>query len=644
MSSDEAVGDAPSTPTTSTVDESSLDSISVGVSSLGFDSGGSGSSESSGRVSESQSPTTNFLTKDRVCLTPGSTAEESLYYSGLRSHPRLVYRSGETPRLIPSAFQRNDSHPWMEVVPVFDYKLNHILEELSGEICRTIDKASICWSSIDVVRFKARDQPKPGPVVLWIGIHPGDFETPKPPPTQEAARALGGSLIEILQNKGIKDVEIEMRLAKCEICVGTGVGPFLTHSDIAESESSASHFLHLLTPTLGLPIAAEKTPTAEGTGGLYLKEGPGKDGRTFLLTARHVCFNPKAPPSEQIIANHETYNLNPKVQHNPSKHRIVLLGESSYRATVDTIKNKIKDDDKKIKKAASTIGQIEVKLKEGTVLEDTAKKNKAKQREDMKTAQYSWDAHTKVFEEFLKRENMNERILGHVIYSPPWAFDVDPPNPGSIGHSEDWAIIEVDMKKMPEGVSIEDLNFIDLRTIFFSFKRWHSELIMLSGYQNASSFRFPKGGLFRIRGIVNKATLMDPQTFVDLEALANPDSLERNEWMRFPVLKSGRSSGVTIGRGNGINSIVREYDTLGRPVKTSLEWCVLSVIDKQPFSEQGDSGSIIVDHRGQVAGMLVGGSDDRTHNRMAEIDITYATPFYWLMARIQNKFPDVYIP
>ena len=48
------------------------------------------------------------------------------------------------------------------------------------------------------------------------------------------------------------------------------------------------------------------------------------------------------------------------------------------------------------------------------------------------------------------------------------------------------------------------------------------------------------------------------------------------------------------------------------------------------FSEPGDSGSIVADIRGRVGGMLTG-----VLVRPNPSDMTYATPFWWLLKRIQ---------
>lgn len=56
--------------------------------------------------------------------------------------------------------------------------------------------------------------------------------------------------------------------------------------------------------------------------------------------------------------------------------------------------------------------------------------------------------------------------------------------------------------------------------------------------------------------------------------------------------------------------------------------------DSSRFSDRGDSGSIIVDARGNFIALPTAGtgSTDGT-------DITFGTPMYWLWKTIKAKFP-----
>ena len=106
------------------------------------------------------------------------------------------------------------------------------------------------------------------------------------------------------------------------------------------------------------------------------------------------------------------------------------------------------------------------------------------------------------------------------------------------------------------------------------------------------------------------------------------------------VVKSGNATGTTLGRANGVFSIVRDYFTDMSVNQTSMEWGILNLDSKsEVFSEPGDSGSIIADVRGRIGGMLTGGS-----GRTKSSDMSYATPFWWLLQRIKaNGFPNAHL-
>lgn len=88
----------------------------------------------------------------------------------------------------------------------------------------------------------------------------------------------------------------------------------------------------------------------------------------------------------------------------------------------------------------------------------------------------------------------------------------------------------------------------------------------------------------------------------------------------------------------GINSFVREYFPDGTQ-RTSKEWAILPYDHKSgAFSAPGDSGAIIVDGNGRIAGLLTGGA-----GLTEATDVTYASPFYWLLQRIQNHFPNAHL-
>jgi hypothetical protein len=143
----------------------------------------------------------------------------------------------------------------------------------------------------------------------------------------------------------------------------------------------------------------------------------------------------------------------------------------------------------------------------------------------------------------------------------------------------------------------------------------------------STTFKYPADRLLRLRGIIPE------------EKLRRPDMLDRDGGSCLFVVKSGKTTGVTIGRATGIFSYVRQYFP-NNTYQTSKEWAILPYDNKSgAFSAPGDSGSIIVNSSGEIGGFLTGGA-----GKTESSDVTYATPFYWLFPRIQaNGFPDANI-
>ncbi|KAF8883173.1 hypothetical protein CPB84DRAFT_192052 [Gymnopilus junonius] len=74
--------------------------------------------------------------------------------------------------------------------------------------------------------------------------------------------------------------------------------------------------------------------------------------------------------------------------------------------------------------------------------------------------------------------------------------------------------------------------------------------------------------------------------------------------------------------------------------QTSMEWGIMNYDGKsEGFSRPGDSGSIIAGIRSRIGGMLTGGA-----GKMKAWDMTYATPWWWLLECIKaNGFPDTHL-
>lgn len=135
-----------------------------------------------------------------------------------------------------------------------------------------------------------------------------------------------------------------------------------------------------------------------------------------------------------------------------------------------------------------------------------------------------------------------------------------------------------------------------------------------------SGFKYPAKRLLRLRGILTKDRMYDPDT----KDHGGEDCLY--------VIKRGLSTLTTIGRAAGFFSHVREYFA-NQTHWDSTEWAILPFDkDSAVFSKRGDSGSMIASGTGEFGGLLTGTSEPS--------GITYATPMFWLWPVIKDKFPD----
>ena len=141
-------------------------------------------------------------------------------------------------------------------------------------------------------------------------------------------------------------------------------------------------------------------------------------------------------------------------------------------------------------------------------------------------------------------------------------------------------------------------------------------------------FEYPIDHLLPLKGVLTD------------DLMRAPDMWDSDGEPCLLVAKRGNATGTTIGRANGPFSIVRVYFMNMSINQTSMEWGIISYDSKSDvFSEPGDSGSIIADIRGRIGGMLTGGSGNTKAS-----DMTYATPFWWLLKRIQaSGFPNAHL-
>lgn len=142
--------------------------------------------------------------------------------------------------------------------------------------------------------------------------------------------------------------------------------------------------------------------------------------------------------------------------------------------------------------------------------------------------------------------------------------------------------------------------------------------------EGLSDFKYPPDGLLQVKGVVKDDEIRKPQ------------QLDANGEKCLIVVKNGKTTGTTLGRLTGMESFIRTHPEYGIK-KTSIEIAVYPCSNKDgAFSAPGDSGSIVVDSRGRIVGLLVAGA-----GTTEETDVTYLTPYWWIEEQMKIAYPNI---
>jgi len=104
-------------------------------------------------------------------------------------------------------------------------------------------------------------------------------------------------------------------------------------------------------------------------------------------------------------------------------------------------------------------------------------------------------------------------------------------------------------------------------------------------------------------------SLLQVERVLSANEISNPQQVDFNGKRCRMVCKNGGSTGATIGRLASMDSFVRTYAADGRKQTSREQVAVHSYSNRDgAFSARGDSGVIVVDLEGKIAGMLVVGA------------------------------------
>ncbi|THH10642.1 hypothetical protein EW146_g8312 [Bondarzewia mesenterica] len=551
--------------------------------------------------------------KDKQCQAERARDEGiNSYYAGLPSEPTLVYRTGKEQWSLPRGLEAQ--RRLKELREVFNHPITKVWHhDLAWKVVSIMDDHKIRFTTIDIVRFKNVEvdeapedeeegedeetvkakKPVLSPVTIWIGVFPEST-------TATAAHYAAQSVLALLQKYQITDVDVDFR----ESIHTREVGPRLLKP--VNDLNPLVDVVSPLTPALGLRISTRARPNSQGTMAIYLAEG-GSSDRLLGLSCRHV-----------LIGSQEG-NLD--YSHHPSAPAkdVLLLGKRAYADVVDSIKLVIGGHGISAKYWRKQIeGYKETEKGNDAADAAEAEASRIKTEGLLDEVEKAMEKLEGLLDQVNKKwKKIDNRVIGHVLRSPPIGFGVSEQH-----FTEDWGVFMVDRTKLGDGFQG---NKMDLGT-----KMKPSEFTLKCFPRGDANweFEYPEDRLLPLKGVITD------------DLMRAPDMWGSDSEPCLLVAKTGNATGTTLGRANGVFSIVRDYFSDMSVYRTSMEWGIINYGSKSDvFSEPGDSGSIIADICGRIGGMLTGGS-----GKTKTSDMTYATPFWWLLKRIQaSGFPNAHL-
>ncbi|TCD60356.1 hypothetical protein EIP91_010316 [Steccherinum ochraceum] len=325
----------------------------------------------------------------------------------------------------------------------------------------------------------------------------------------------------------------------------------------------------------GIPICARRTPWVEGTGGFFLDEGDGSE-KLYLVTTRHAVL----PPADTEPGAFE---------HPSTPCDVLLLSNASFQNHMTVIEDNIRGLDRRIDSAVRAIQRPQGK-------EPMSQQEMASLYQDCRRKKC-----LNTFRQELSTQWMDEdsRRLGHIVYSPPFG---------------DLAVIEIDASKIPSSFTGNVLALGD--------KYDYAQLAQMAHakYEDFPFTQIVIDHLLSLQGTMTIEDMLDT-------------SSDHGEPALMVVFKNGKTTGLTVGLAHNILSFTRSWGRSG--VSISRGWAITSFDWKStPFALAGDSGSVVVNGKGQIGGMITSGSGHE-----GACDLIYATPVSCILDTIRSYEP-----
>jgi len=389
----------------------------------------------------------------------------------------------------------------------------------------------------------------------------------------------------VLKTHGLNDVRCEIRETDVKAAAAhPTVIPTLGMSEVSVAGTHYPGF----TEAIGQSIALETDPAREASLTCYMALGKERNGPSDIygLISRHLPFQ-------------NDCNVYKSTTSGPA-HHIIMPGDATLEDARKNVENALKTWENQMTYVRDNAAELEFVKGQLQIAE-------------------SFRRH------LISLKKPESRRIGRVVYSPARLPEARTQAFGGSAHSKkaewlpDYALVLLDPARFKSRLC--DLN----NTMYLEDNQG---LVSLNHQICAKPFKFPdNNGPLRLRGVIPAAELCLPTSRNGRLASVDGEFILR-------VGKRGRTTGLTWGQGNEIESVTRKMVN-GRDVK-ALHWPVISV-GLGPFSDDGDSGAAVFTADGQLVAMMDGGCK----HLLPRFDITYTTPLEWVQEHIKkHAFPS----
>ncbi|WWC95326.1 hypothetical protein V866_002187 [Kwoniella sp. B9012] len=536
-----------------------------------------------------------FDVADLSISPPTDLKQDAGYYHGIPSNPKLLARSRGDDWVQPrSKFDIGFPEPKVLASINPSHPIKAIWElPLGNELLQMLDRTLPTANSVDILKVCYAFEVDSANPVVWIGVTPDTITSTRAKAAVRACKAL-------LDKHGMLDVEVEIKESI--------VYPLANNRlyDPMDLPVATQDVTRRFSASSGLAITTRAKPFTFGSSAFFVRDQLDKNNTIMLLTGQHVVSgstNVNGYNTHLSLPLDKKGNLRPRLKGTDAQSQI----DEARPTEVVVINADI------IKQAQSELRKM-VRRKLSQVEKEKIAVDAALTPDRLERAQINLQGAKLDYKQMKETESHlsdswfqpNNNALGRVLCFPERRF-----NFGQIGYTQDFGVIELDKKLLPQTIH----NVLDLSSdAAYDYADYASE---------APSLAIPDPGFLRIQGMLNETDMNG----------------------NLSVIYRGAKSGLKRGLSMSVRSMVKTYGEDG--IKStdhtkcwSREWPITAITEDHsiPFCQPGDSGSGVITRDGRAGGILTGGSGNGLGpEERGCIDVTYVTPIYWILERMKEQ-------